>query len=105
MSDTAVKDKPKSSTFESNIGKRYILSKVYNLENECFKFSSSLEEIGYSWDILIRNNTEVMLLSDPVIIERELYGKISVSRVMVKSAEGSMDFAWVRTEEIFPIDG
>jgi hypothetical protein len=77
----------------SNIGKRAAFLNPYKDPERVFSFSSTLDKIGFDWDRQLKNNTNVIILSDPVELNREPYGVISVTKI---SAEG--EEIWVRTD-------
>ena len=53
-----------------------------------FSFSTTLEKIGYEWDISLKNRTYVLVISEPVEINRPQYGgTISVTKIQANVAD------------------
>jgi hypothetical protein len=94
----------------SNIGKEYIYRLPHEKPDALLRLSTDLDQIGYKFDINVRNNTRVILLSDPVVIARPQYGNISVTRVMAPGFKRNVPVptpivaaVWAPTEFLFLI--
>ena len=71
--------------------------------DKVFNFCSTLEGIGKGWDCTQKNNTEVLILSEPVEIAPLEYVDIGIpnlilTRVMAHAA------MWVLTEQVVLIE-
>lgn len=80
----------------SNVGRKFIFLVPGRPNDEMFRHSSKLEDIGVNWDCTLKNNTEVIVVSDAVGLDIPKYGKIEVIKVMAAQAQ------WVRSENLFP---
>ena len=60
---------------------KHMFFRLPGKKGDAFGFSTELEKIGVELDVSIRNGTYVEVISEPIEIEREKYGKISVVKV------------------------
>jgi hypothetical protein len=64
------------------IGKKVLFFNTMGTENELFGFSTTLDKIGVELDVSLRNNTQVLILSEPLEINVPKYGGvISVTKI------------------------
>ena len=61
--------------------------------------SSKLEDIGINWDVEVKNNTPVIILSDPIKVVSPKHGEMEV--IQVCSDDKTF---WARTDCIINID-
>jgi len=84
------------------VGKEYLFYNSNKDENEYFSYATDLSRIVGGHDVCIKNNTKVLVLSEPVLLNNK-YGSISVTKVLaycgIKSSK-TFSFAqpWVLTE-------
>ena len=74
---------------------------------QAFSFSSDLEKIGLEWDISIKNGTYVDVISEPLQINRKLYGTISVVKIRADVAQDYHTIIkefWVPVHSIIKLD-
>lgn len=83
---------------KSNIGKRGIFLFPDTELGKTFSLSSTLEKVGVEWDRKLKNNTEVVILSDPMEVKRKRYGTLSVVKISANDEE-----MWALTETIVDI--
>lgn len=88
-------------TLKSEIGKFTIYQKEGYPKGKEFKFSSSFEEIGKSWDTSLRNEDKVLVLSDPVEVVTEKYGKIFLTKIFCATVMWTPNIMWVPSQELF----
>ena len=67
---------------------------------EAFRFSSDLEKIGVEWDRAIRNGTYVEVISDPIVINKEPYGTMTVVKI---KADVATDYHTIIQELYVPL--
>lgn len=67
---------------------------------EAFRFCSDLEKIGKEWDRAIRNGTYVEIISDPIELNKEPYGKMTVVKI---KADVATDYHTIIQELYVPI--
>lgn len=82
---------------KSKLGKKVLFFMPFAPTDYMYKFSSKLENIGIEWDCELKNNTKVIILSEPAQVIHPI-GKISVVRIMAHEA------MWVRAENLIEID-
>src|ERR1700677_4735615 len=71
----------------SLIGKIVLFSMEGGGEDEVFGFSSTLDKIGIELDVCLHNNTQVLVISEPVVIDVAKYGGlISVTKIQTNVA-------------------
>lgn len=85
----------------SLIGKQVLFLMQGGAEDEVFGFSSTLDKIGIELDVGLKNNTMVLVLSEPVVIDVAKYGGlISITKIRADVSTDYhtiiMDF-WVPT--------
>ena len=87
MSDASVPVND-SVLVDCHIGKRvvFIHSDFPDDKNRSFSFSSELEKIGIENDCFIKNHTEVMIISDVIIIASSKYGLMHLLKVLAPAA-------------------
>lgn len=85
---------------DSDIGRMYLFCRTDALPNDVLSFSSTLENVGQldKHDRSIKNNTKVMVISEPVEAHHPKHGTILVSRIIAHQ------IMWVGTVLLFPID-
>lgn len=80
----------------SLIGKEVLFFHPAGAEDEVFGYSSTLDKIGHELDVKLRNNTIVMVVSEPVVIDVPKYGGlISVTKI---KADVSTDYHTIVVE-------
>lgn len=107
MSD--IKEKIFETEITSQMGRKFVFSLLPHLENEWFKFTSNLNDLGTNWDVIVRNNTEVMIISDPIVVQNEKYGVMSLTKVLcfgkTKLDGDSLSISpWLPTHTLFSIE-
>jgi hypothetical protein len=55
-------------------------------EDQSFNFSSTLEKVGVEWDCTLKNNSIVIVLSEPVEIDSPKYGNIWLTKIKANMA-------------------
>jgi hypothetical protein len=85
---------------DTEIGKKYLFWVPNAPDNAFLSFSSTLENIGImeKHDCLLKNKTEVLVLSDPTEANHASMGPILVSRIMAHT------IMWVATASLHIID-
>jgi hypothetical protein len=74
-------------SLDTKIGKEMLFQPPLSTKGDLFAFSSSLEKIGYEWDVELQSGTYVLVISEPVEINREKYGGIiSVTKIQANVA-------------------
>lgn len=79
---------------DSLINKKALFFKMGVAPERVFNYSSTLDKIGKEWDRVIKNNTEVIVLSDIVELQTDKYGYMFLIEIM---ADESM---WVLSEDL-----
>lgn len=99
LREQSIRDDVDEKLCDSHIGRRCMFIVLNESKDKIFRFSSTLEGIGNQWDTVLKNYTEVILLSEPIEIVSSFHCKnLNVSKVM-----GS-HIVWVQTGNILPID-
>jgi hypothetical protein len=85
----------------SLIGKQVLFFNHSGDDNQRFGYSSTLDKIGHELDVSLKNNTVVLVISEPVVIDVPKYGgMISVTKIRADVSEDYhtivMEF-WVPT--------
>jgi hypothetical protein len=102
MSD--VKDKQDTKDqLHPTIGRRMMFHVDDAKPDEVMKFSSTLENVGISWDCALKNNTEVIVLSESVEVAPAYYQALGIPNLMLTRvlAHAAM---WVQTWNLVPIE-
>lgn len=60
---------------------KHMFFRLPGKKGDSFGFSTELDKIGVEWDVSIRNGTYVEVISDPIEIEKQPYGKMSVIKI------------------------
>lgn len=67
-------------------------------EDRLFNLSSTIDNIGINYDCIVKNNTKIMLISDPINVETKDHGKFSVVKIMADNI-----FCFARTDYIWDL--
>jgi len=79
----------------------FMFFKLPGENGDLFRFSSDLEKVGSEWDVQIRNGTYIDVISDPIEIERQPYGALTLVKI---KADVATDFHTVIKEFWVPTD-
>jgi len=85
---------------DSEIGRTYLFWCKNFPDDATFGFSSTLENIGIveKHDCMLKNKTEVLVLSEPIEANHPQMGTILVSRIIAHTA------MWVGSNALVPVD-
>jgi len=69
----------------THVGKRALFVIPNYPDYYVFKFSSDINNIGSTFDRIIKNVTEVIIISDPEKLTTSLYGNIAVIKIFFQN--------------------
>lgn len=75
--------------------------------DEVFSFSSTLEKMGAEWDCSLKNNSIVIIISEPIQIDSPKYGKMWLTKIKANMASDFhliMGEFWVPTITLVDIE-
>src|SRR5271170_5361906 len=93
---------------DSPIGRKYIYRRPGAGKDEYLRLSTDINKIGSSWNCFVKNNTTVIVLSDPVMLTTETYGIIALTKVMAHGLSWerlpTILMPWIQTDHLFLVE-
>jgi len=86
MSTINVQDIDDSLELDTPIGKNAYFIYPNGKPDEMFKFCSELDLIGHTWDVVLKNNSRILVLSEVVTHHTEKYGEMKLLKVLALEA-------------------
>jgi hypothetical protein len=72
---------PIFNTFIHMSDRKALFSRPDGDDDQMFTFSSTLEKLGEEWDCSLKNNSLVLVISDPVNLVHTKYGRMTLIKI------------------------